>query len=258
MGVSFIRKTFIVANWKMNKMVKEAEDFCRDLLPQIEDCNHVDIAICPPFTSLGAVNDLLINSKVLLGGQDVSWEKQGAYTGEVSASMLNDVGCQYVLVGHSERREIIGETDEIVRLKLQRAIEAGLIPIFCVGEDLAARDNNRASDVIKKQLTAGLKNLEIISSSIVIAYEPIWAIGTGSNASPSDAQEMALFIRHELENIFDKDFAQNIIILYGGSVKEDNLADFLQEEDVDGALVGGASLEANSFAKLVRIGANGQ
>lgn len=242
----------------MNKDISEAKQFCQDLLPQIQGYDKVDIAICPPFTCLESVNNQLSNSKVLLGAQNVFWEEKGAYTGEVSPTMLLDVGCKYVIVGHSERRHILGETDLIVNRKLKAALEVGLIPILCVGETLQERKNNRAKEVIKEQLLNGLKDVKLNAPDIVIAYEPVWAIGTGVNASSEDAQEMCSYIRTQLEGLYDQELAHNIRILYGGSVKENNLADFLSEKDIDGALVGGASLDAQSFAELIRIGADGK
>lgn len=256
--MSFIRKTFIVANWKMNKSISEAKQFCQELLPQIEGYDKVDIAICPPFTCLESVNNLLAKSNVSLGAQNVFWEEKGAYTGEVSPTMLLDLGCKYVIVGHSERRLILDETDLIVNRKLQAALRVGLTPILCVGETLQERENNRAKEVIKGQLLNSLKDIKLTVPDIVIAYEPVWAIGTGVNASSDDAQEMCSYIRTILEGLYNEELAQNTCILYGGSVKGNNLAEFLSEKDIDGALVGGASLEAQSFAELVRIGANGK
>lgn len=256
--MSFIHKKLIVANWKMNKTISEAKEFCQALLPQIEGYNEVDVAICPPFTSLETVKNLLSDSPVALGAQDLFWKEKGAFTGEVSPIMLVDVGCKYVIVGHSERRHILGETDLIVNRKLKAALEAGLTPILCVGETLQERKNNLAKEVIKDQLLANLKDIELKAADIVIAYEPVWAIGTGVNASSEDAQEMCLYIRTKLKELYGEEVANNTRILYGGSVKEDNLADFLNEKDVDGALVGGASLDPQSFAELIRIGANGK
>lgn len=242
----------------MNKTISEAKEFCQALLPQIEGYNEVDVAICPPFTSLETVKNLLSDSPVALGAQDLFWKEKGAFTGEVSPIMLVDVGCKYVIVGHSERRHILGETDLIVNRKLKAALEAGLTPILCVGETLQERKNNLAKEVIKDQLLANLKDIELKAADIVIAYEPVWAIGTGVNASSEDAQEMCLYIRTKLKELYGEEVANNTRILYGGSVKEDNLADFLNEKDVDGALVGGASLDPQSFAELIRIGANGK
>ncbi|NLB88311.1 MAG: triose-phosphate isomerase [Syntrophomonadaceae bacterium] len=251
-------RKLIVANWKMNKTIGEARQFCHELLPRIEGYNGVDIAICPPFTCLESVSNLLSNSKVALGAQNLFWKEKGDYTGEISPTMLVDVGCKYVIVGHSERRHILGETDLIVNRKLKAALEAGLIPILCVGETLQERENNRAKEVIKDQLMASLEDVNLNAPNIVIAYEPVWAIGTGVNASSEDAQEMCLYIRNKLNELYGEELASNIPILYGGSVKENNLADFLNEKDVDGALVGGASLDAQSFAELIRIGADGK
>ncbi len=250
MEVGLIRKKFIIANWKMNKMVGEAEEFLQEFLPLVKDANQVEIAICPPFTCLDRMQQKLAGTKVSLGGQNLFYEESGAFTGEVSPKMLKDTGCKYVLIGHSERRHILGEGEEVIKRKLQAAIAAGLTPIYCVGETSEERENKQARPLVKKQLAS----LQGINSSLVIAYEPVWAIGTGVNASPDDAQEMCAFIRQELGQIYDEDTAQKTAILYGGSVKEENLAGFLDMPDVDGALVGGASLNPTSMANLVRIG----
>ncbi len=241
----------------MNKSIREAEEFCHEFLPLIENLQKVDMAICPPFTSLDRVGKALQESRVRLGGQNVFAEEKGAYTGEISPFMLKDAGCQYVIIGHSERRQILDETDEVINRKLHKALEAGLIPILCVGETLAERENNQAEKVVQEQLTISLSNIKIKTQQLVIAYEPVWAIGTGITASADDAQVMCSFIRGLIEKLFDYETAITIPILYGGSVNDTNLKEFLQAQDVDGALVGGASLEAKSFAQLVRIGDNG-
>lgn len=254
MGVVEIRKTLIAANWKMYKKVGEAADFMKDFLPQTEGRAGVDIVICPSFTSLLYVNECLKDSYVQLGAQDVFWEKQGAYTGEISTAMLQDLGCRFVIIGHSERRRIIGESNLIINQKLKAASGSEMVPIFCVGETLAEREENRAREVVSQQLQQGLK--EVDATEIVVAYEPVWAIGTGVNASPADAQEMSGFIREYLAILYDKTWAEGVRILYGGSVKPGNIAQFVAEPDVDGALVGGASLDANDFARIVRLNGN--
>ncbi len=242
----------LAANWKMNKTLAESEAFARRFIPLITDCNNIEIVICPPFTALQTVKNALEGSQVKLGAQNMFWEEKGAYTGEISAAMLLDCGCSHVIIGHSERRQILGETDAVINWKLKAALEAGLIPILCVGETLQERENNLALELVKEQLTRDLKDIKSIES-LVIAYEPVWAIGTGVNASPDDAQEMIAFIRSYLNKLYDKETAEKVRILYGGSVKEENIALFMAEEDVDGALVGGASLSADSLAHIVRF-----
>ncbi len=252
MEVGLIRKKVIIANWKMNKILAEAEEFLQEFLPLIQDVDQVEMAICPPFTCLDRMQQKLVDTKVFLGGQNLFYEKSGAFTGEIAADMLKDTGCKYVLIGHSERRHILAEDDDVIKRKLQVAIEAGLIPILCVGETLAERESKQAIPIVKAQLAS----LQGIKPPIIIAYEPVWAIGTGINASADDAQEMCAIIRQELKAIYDESTAQATIILYGGSVKEENLAGFLNMPDLDGALVGGASLNPLSLANLVRIGEN--
>lgn len=249
-----VRRTLIAANWKMHKTIGEAEDFVREFLPYIVEVGEVDIVLCPPFTSLSVLQQALKGSQVKLGGQDVFWEKQGAYTGEISPTMLKDLDCRYVIIGHSERRQLMGESNLHINRKLKAATEAGLIPILCVGETLPQRQKNQAQAVVRQQLEEGL--LDIPAADLVIAYEPIWAIGTGINASPADAQEMNAFIRELMKNIYGEQEAERIKILYGGSVKPDNITQFTAEADVDGALVGGASLNAADLARIVRLNLN--
>lgn len=240
----------------MHKTVGEAEDFVNEFKPQIVGVRDVDIVICPPFTCLPALRQGLKDSRVLLGAQDVFWASQGAYTGEISPAMLLDLECRYVIIGHSERRQVIGESNTVLNRKLKAASEAGLVPIFCVGETLQERQQNNARQVVEKQLVEGLGDVSV--QELVVAYEPVWAIGTGINASPADAREMAGFIREQLGIIIDKNWAEGVHILYGGSVKPDNIAQFIAEPDVDGALVGGASLKAGDFAQIVRLSVNVQ
>lgn len=225
----------LAANWKMNKTLAESEAFVREFIPRVADLDDVEIVICPPFTALQTVKNGLRGSNIKLGAQNVFWEEKGAYTGEVSAAMLVDSGCSHVIIGHSERRQILGETDAVINWKLKAALEAGLIPILCVGETLQERENNLALELVKDQLTRDLKDISLNNASLVIAYEPVWAIGTGVNASPDDAQEMIAFIRGYLSKLFNKETADKVRILYGGSVKEENIDQFMAEEDVDGA-----------------------
>lgn len=252
-----MRKTLLVANWKMNKTCQEAAAFAEKFLPEVAGLDGVDLVICPPFTCILSMNGSLSSSQVALGAQNMFWTDRGAYTGEIGPSMLIDVGCRYVILGHSERRQILGETDVNINRKVKAALEAELIPILCVGETLQERDNQLALEVVKEQLTRDLKDISLQGDAIVMAYEPVWAIGTGVNASREDAREMITFIRNHLEKMYDRELAQKVRILYGGSVNEDNIADFLAEDDIDGALVGGASLQAASFAKIAKAGING-
>lgn len=240
----------------MNKYIAEAEGFCRDFLPRVKDIDDIEVVICPPFTCLYALKAILEGSDIKLGAQNLFWKENGPYTGEISPSMLADAGCSYVIIGHSERRQIMGESDVIINRKIKAAIEAGLIPILCVGETLQERENNQAMEVVKKQLSKDLEDIFFAGKLLVIAYEPVWAIGTGLNASACDAQEMIKFIRGCLNRMYDEEVADSVRILYGGSVKEENIAEFLAEDDVDGALVGGASLQVDSFARIVRLGQN--
>lgn len=217
----------------------------------IDTVEDTEIVICPPFTCLPLLAEELLESRVNLGAQDVFWAGQGAYTGEISPSMLLDLNCRYVIIGHSERRQVIGESNKTINLKLKAASEAGLVPIFCVGETLDQRQQNQARQVVQEQLEQGL--LGILPQELVVAYEPIWAIGTGVNASPDDAREMAGFIREYLAIIKDRTWAESVRILYGGSVKPENIVQFAAQPDVDGALVGGASLVAADFTRIVRL-----
>ncbi|MGI5911569.1 MAG: triose-phosphate isomerase [Syntrophomonadaceae bacterium] len=247
-----MRTPLIVANWKMNKKIKETESMVNELLPLVRDVSGVEIVICPPFTSLLALRQGIAGSKLKIGAQNLFWENKGAYTGEISPVMLADSGCKYVIVGHSERRQIMGENDNIINRKVRAALGAGLIPILCVGETLQERENNRAREIVKEQLSRGLKDITFAPGSLVIAYEPVWAIGTGVNAGSDDAQDMIGFIRNYLIRSYSAEIADSTRILYGGSVNKDNIAKFMIEEDIDGALVGSASLQADSFAGIVR------
>lgn len=249
-----VRRTLIAANWKMYKTVGEAQEFVRDFLPEIVGLEGVDIAICPPFTCLSTVHVGLQGSPVEMGAQDVFWESHGAYTGEISPPMLLDLGCRYVIIGHSERRHILGESELAINRKLGAASQAGLIPIFCVGETLQQRQKDLAREVVSQQLEKGLR--DIPRAELVVAYEPVWAIGTGVNASPEDAQEMCGFIRDHLARLYDASWAERIRVIYGGSVKPENISQYVAQADVDGALVGGASLEALNFARMVRLDRN--
>ncbi|MGI6413228.1 MAG: triose-phosphate isomerase [Syntrophomonadaceae bacterium] len=252
-----LRKYLVVANWKMNKNTNEAHSFGAELKKLLKDVSAVEVVICPPFTALSTVKSILHDSRIKIGAQNVFWQQEGAYTGEISPAMLTDVGCEYVIIGHSERRQIIGETDQDINNKIMAARAQGLIPILCVGETLQERNQQKAEEVVKRQLCNGLKGVELSGEELVIAYEPVWAIGTGVNAKSQDAQEMAKYIRKLLEELYNGKCAEKVRILYGGSVKAENFLSFIHEEDIDGALVGGASLWPDSFAQIVRLCANG-
>lgn len=244
--------SLIIANWKMHKTIKETEAFCRDFIVLSRGIHKTTVVICPPFTALAAARACLESSNIQLGAQDMHWEDKGAYTGEVSPLQLIDAGCRYVIIGHSERRHLRGETEEMINKKITAAMAHDLIPVLCVGETLQEREAGRAGHVVALQLEKGLQNINFSAENLVIAYEPVWAIGTGVNASGRDAGEMAALIRSCLGKLNPSGPAPKIPLLYGGSVKADNFAEFLQE-DMNGALVGGASLQADSFFEIVRL-----
>ncbi len=247
-----MRRLLIAGNWKMHKTIPEALDLVRELKELVKDVNDRDILVCPPFTALYPVSRELEGSNIVLGGQNMYFEEQGAFTGEISPLMLKDAGCSYVILGHSERRHIFGETDELVNKKVLSAINHGLIPILCVGELLEERESGKTQEVVEKQVREGLKGVDG-DNEFVIAYEPVWAIGTGKTATPELAEEVHLFIRQVLSDMFGSEKANSVRILYGGSVKPENAAGLLNMENIDGALVGGASLKAESFAKIVKF-----
>ena len=248
-----MRKPVIAGNWKMYKLLGDAVETALALKPLVANANHCEVVIAPVFTALKTVADRVEGSNVKVAAQDCSTEiKFGAQTGEVSAEMLKDVGCSHVIIGHSERRQFYDETDASVNLKTKAALAAGLTPIVCVGEMLAEREAGSAKSVVKSQLVNGLAGLTVADAErIIIAYEPVWAIGTGKTATPDQAQEMHGFIRRTVAEINGKEIADKTRILYGGSVKPENVGDLMAQTDVDGALVGGASLEAESFARIV-------
>lgn len=251
------RRPMMAANWKMNKTVLEAEQYTAALLPRAADADGVDVAVFAPFTSLHEVGRMSEGSAVLAGAQNFYYEDSGAFTGEISVPMLQDVGARAVLVGHSERREIFGETDALVARKTKRALDAGLLPVVCVGETKEERDAGGMWDKVSGQVRRVLEEIgDPEGESIVFAYEPIWAIGTGDTATPDDAQDAIGQIRSLLKDEKGDGFADSVRILYGGSVKPSNAAEIMAKEDVDGALVGGASLEADSFVELVRAAQN--
>lgn len=247
------RRPIIAGNWKMNKTIPEALELVNGLKRELSNEDGIDIVVCPPFTALSEIGDLLHESNIGLGAQDLFWEKSGAYTGEVSAGMLRDVGCHYALIGHSERRQRFGETHEAVSRKVRSALDEKLFPVICVGERLEQREEGKTFEVVKEHVEKGLALVKIEElSNLIIAYEPVWAIGTGRNATASQAQEVHAFIRNLLGQFYDKTNAAKVRIQYGGSVKPENITELMREEDVDGALVGGASLALDSFSEIVK------
>ena len=248
-----MRRRIIAGNWKMHNNLSESQNLVTKLVNGLNDQNiNREVIICPPFTSLTEVSNLLSGTKIELGAQNMHFENKGAFTGEISADMLKSIGCKYVILGHSERRNIFGETDELINRKIKRALISELTPIFCMGETLEQREDGITNDVIKKQISEGMKGLsEEDVNKIIIAYEPIWAIGTGKTATPDQAQEVHKFIRSLLRENFSENSSQNIPVLYGGSVKPDNAEDLLAKEDIDGVLVGGACLDVDSFISII-------
>ena len=247
-----MRKPIIAGNWKMYKNVEESTELASQIKKGLSGMKEVEVLLCPPFTSLRDVSEIISNTEIKLGAQNCYWLNEGAYTGEVAPRMLKSAGCQYVIIGHSERRAMFGETNQTVNKKVLLALKEGLNPIMCVGERLEERENKKTFDVVKSHVEGGLKDIKKEDMlSIVIAYEPVWAIGTGKNATPEQAQEVHKFIRELLTGMFDKTVARAVRIQYGGSVKPDNIEGIMKEADVDGALVGGASLKSDSFVELV-------
>jgi triosephosphate isomerase (TIM) len=247
-----LRHPIIAGNWKMFKKIAETGDFFKQFVPLVSSVTHCDIVVAPPFTALAAAAAAAAGSKVSISAQDVYFENEGAFTGEVSIPMLLDAGCRYTIVGHSERRQFFGETDGTVNKKARASVNGGLKVIVCVGETLAERDSGQAETVVRRQVVNALAELtQSDLSSIIVAYEPVWAIGTGRTATPDTAATMHGGIRKIIEQTFGAKAAEDIRILYGGSVKPNNISELMQREDIDGALVGGASLEPASFAAIV-------
>ena len=248
-----MRKKILAANWKMNLTHSEAESYLETFLSEIGQVNDVEIVIIPPFTAIPAL--VSASEKVpavRIGAQNMHWERNGAFTGEVSATMLRALYVKYVIVGHSERRALFGETDEIVNRKVRAALEAGLRPIVCVGESLHERDSGQIEEVLGRQLRKGLENVvEKDLPEIVVAYEPCWAIGTGRSATPAEAEQVHAFIRLDLSELFGAATADRVRIQYGGSVKPENAEDLMRQKNIDGALIGGASLDPRSFARII-------
>ena len=250
-----MRKPFVAGNWKMNTDSLTSVSLVREVAEGVSDIagESVDVAILPPFVYICYVVGALSTSRIAVGAQDIYFEQKGAFTGEISAAMLKDVGCAYVLCGHSERRHVIKETDEMVNKKVSATISGGLLPILCVGELLEERKMEKTADVVKRQIEKGLAGLgEEKAAAITIAYEPVWAIGTGLNATPAQAQQVHLMIRQLLAKIYNKRIAEDMRILYGGSVNAANAASLMAQDDVDGLLVGGASLKAQDFISIIK------
>jgi len=242
----------IAGNWKMNLTQTQAKELASAIKKGISpDLKH-EVLLAPSFTNLGAVKNEIRDSKILLSAQNMFWEEKGAYTGEVSPLQLKEIGCDYVIIGHSERRKIFGETDEMLNKKIRAALKNGLKVIFCIGETLEERESNQTYKVLQTQIQNGLKEISKDElNNIVIAYEPVWAIGTGKTATPQQAEEAHVFIRKEISKIYDDEVANSIRILYGGSVKAENIDDLMAEPDIDGVLVGGESLKADKFLRII-------
>jgi triosephosphate isomerase len=248
-----MRRKILAGNWKMNKTIGEAIELVNGLKRNLYNVAKADIVVCPPFTALSDVSEMISDSNIALGAQDLFWEEKGAFTGEVSAAMLKDAGCKFVIIGHSERRQYFHETNETVNKKLKAALAAGLMPIVCVGEKLEERESGNTFRVVEDHVANSLRDIpQQDALRIIIAYEPVWAIGTGRNATPEQAQEVHKFIRGLLSKMYSKDTAEAIRIQYGGSVTPENAASLMSQPDIDGALVGGASLKVDSFTDIVK------
>lgn len=250
------RVPMIAGNWKMNLKLDEAVALARGVARGVRDLKGVEVLLAPPFTALSAVREAIDGARIFLGAQNMHWEMYGAFTGEVSGRMLQEVGCTHVILGHSERRALFGDTDEVVDAKVKAAAFLGLIPIVCVGETLEDREAGRTFEVVESQLSGSLKNFRAdqrMPPRTILAYEPVWAIGTGKTATPEQAQEVHRFIREWIEKTFNPGTANQVRILYGGSVKPENIGDLMAQPDIDGALVGGASLKAESFLGIIRF-----
>lgn len=249
-----MRTPVIAGNWKMYKTPPEAERFVREFLPRVAGTTGVEIVLSPPFTSLGAVAAMTRDTNVEVASQNLHHADEGAYTGEISPRMVKESGAKYSILGHSERRQYFGETDESVHRKVQAALQAGLVPILCIGETLAEREAGNTFPVVERQLRGGLKEIPASAAeSILVAYEPVWAIGTGKTATPEQAQEVHAYLRGILASLWGDAAAEAVRILYGGSVKPENIAVLMAQRDIDGGLVGGASLSPESFEQIVKF-----
>ncbi len=248
-----MRTPIIAGNWKLNNTISEAIELTQGIKRLVADTTDVEVIVAPTFTALAAVYAVIQESNICLAAQDVYWENNGAFTGEISPTMLKDVGCEYVIIGHSERRQFFAETNESVNLKTKAALTTDLKPIICVGEHLEDREAGNTEKIIEDHVSGGIKDLSAEQMlSCVIAYEPVWAIGTGKTATPKQAQEVHVYIRQLISEAYTDEIANQVRIQYGGSVKPDNAAELMSQPDVDGALVGGASLQAESFAHIVK------
>jgi len=246
------RRPLIAGNWKMHTLTQGAQDLAAAVAQAASKVSDRDVMIAPPYTALAAVKKIIAGSAVILGSQNVHWEEQGAFTGEISGTMLKDLGCDMAIVGHSERRHVFGESDRMINKRISGALKFGLIPVFCIGETLEQREAGKTMAVLEDQVRAGLDEIKLKDGNqIVVAYEPVWAIGTGKTATEAQAQEAHYFIRNLLAEIYEKNIAGQIRILYGGSVKPDNIDILMQQDDIDGALVGGAALKAESFERII-------
>ena len=248
-----MRRPIIAGNWKLNNTIKESLELVTLLKRELSDVSDVDMVVCPVFTALAEVADLLIESNIRVGAQDLYWEDSGAFTGQVSAPLIKEAGAEYVIIGHSERRQYFAETNETVHKKIKAALKHALVPIVCIGETLSERESNQTFKVIQTQCDEALKGFSDEQMQIMImAYEPVWAIGTGKTATPVQAQEVHQFIRQWLVKAYNEEVAESVRIQYGGSVKPENAAELMQQPDIDGALVGGASLKSESFVKIIK------
>ncbi|MCX7648078.1 MAG: triose-phosphate isomerase [Elusimicrobiales bacterium] len=247
-----MRKPMIAGNWKMHLTRKEAGELASAIKKGLDpDLKH-EVLLAPSFTNLETVKNIIFDSKILLSAQNMCWEEKGAFTGEVSPLQLKDIGCDYVIIGHSERRKIFGETDETLNKKIKSALKNNLKVIFCIGETLEERENNQTYRVLQTQIQNGLKEISKEDlSAIVIAYEPVWAIGTGKTATPDQAEDAHIFVRKEISRLYDTNTSENIRILYGGSVKAENIDELMAKPNIDGALVGGESLKADKFLRVI-------
>ncbi len=245
-----MRKSLIAGNWKMYKTPGESVEFVKSLIENVGNHTDRDILVCPPFTSLHAVSRILSKSSIKIGAQNVHFEDEGAFTGEISTKMLIDIGVEYIICGHSERRNIFGESNQIINKKVKKVANAGMKPILCIGEKIEERERRKTFDVLSTQLQESLDGFKD-TSLLTIAYEPVWAIGTGKNATPEQAEEVHLFIRSVIEKMFNKNVSDEIQILYGGSVKPDNIDSIMKMQNIDGVLVGGASLKVDSFCRII-------
>ena len=249
-----MRTPVIAGNWKMNKTVAEAVALASEIKEKVAGVENVKIIVCPVFTAVKSVADVLKGTNVKVGAQDMYWETSGAFTGEVSGEMLKEAGAEYVIIGHSERRQYFGETNETVNKKLKKALSIGLKPIVCIGETLADRESGNTEAVVEKQVREGFVGLTAEEmKGTIIAYEPVWAIGTGKTATAEQAEAVHAFVRNLVSQLWDKETADAVVIQYGGSMKPENVASLLAQPDIDGGLIGGAALKADSFEKLVKF-----